>query len=127
MRYELPASADRVIWDIWLSMHRLPAMAVADELGVFGALDSAPATTAEIAERLGFNRRATDVLLSMLTALGLLVLRDGRYELADVTRTYLLPESPYYWGPLLRALGVLPQQHAALIGALRATTIARQP
>jgi O-methyltransferase domain/Dimerisation domain len=121
MRYELPASGDRVIWDIWLSMHRLPAMAVADELGVFGALDSAPATTAELAERLGFNRRATDVLLSMLTALGLLMLRDGRHELADVTRTYLSPQSPYYWGPLLRRLGVLPQQHAALIGALRAT------
>jgi acetylserotonin N-methyltransferase len=120
MRYELPAAADRAIWDIWLSMYRLPAMAVADELGVFGALESAPSTAAETAQRLGFNRRATDVLLGMLTALGLLVLRDGRYELADVTRTYLLPDSPYYWGPLLRALGVLPQQHAALIRALRA-------
>ena len=120
MRYELPASPDRAIWDIWLSMHQLPAMAVADELGIFGALDSAPATTAEAAQRLGLNRRAADVLLHMLTALGLLVLRDGRHELADVARTYLLPESPYYWGPLLRALGVLPQQHAALIGALRA-------
>ncbi len=73
MRYELPATPDRAIWDIWLSMHQLPAMAVADELGVFGALASAPATTAETAQRLGLNRRATDVLLRMLTALGLLV------------------------------------------------------
>jgi acetylserotonin N-methyltransferase len=120
MRYELPASEDRAIWDIWLSMYRLPAMAVADELGVFAALDSAPATAPEVAQRLGFNRRGTDVLLSMLTALGLVVSRDGRHELADVTRTYLLPASPYYWGPLLRTLGVLPQHHAALIEALRA-------
>jgi acetylserotonin N-methyltransferase len=120
MRYELPASEDRAIWDIWLSMYRLPAMAVADELGVFAALDSAPATAPEIAQRLGFNRRGTDVLLSMLRALDLVVARDGRYELAEVTRTYLLPESPYYWGPLLRILGVLPQHHAALIEALRA-------
>ena len=120
MRYDLPASADRAIWDIWLSMHRLPAMAVADELGVFAALASAPATAEEIAQRLGFNRRGTDVLLSMLSALGLLVAGDGRHELADVTRTYLLPDSPYYWGPLLRALGVVPQQHEALIRALRA-------
>jgi len=119
MRYELPASADRAIWDIWLSMHRLPAMAVADELGVFAALASAPATAEQIAQRLGFNRRGTDVLLSMLSALGLLAARDGRLELADVTRTYLLPDSPYYWGPLLRALGVVPQQHDALIRALR--------
>jgi acetylserotonin N-methyltransferase len=119
MRYELPASEDRAIWDIWLSRYRLPAMAVADELGVFAALDS-PATAAQIAQRLGFNRRATDVVLAMLSALGLLVVRDGRYELADVARTYLLPASPYYWGPLLRTLGVVPQQHAALIRALRA-------
>jgi hypothetical protein len=120
MRYELPAAEDRAIWDIWLSTYRLPAMAVADELGVFAALDSAPATAAQLAERLGFNRRATDVLLAMLAALGLLVVRDGRHALADVTRTYLLPESPYYWGPLLRALGVVAQQHEALIRALRA-------
>ena len=120
MRYELPATEDRAIWDIWLSMYRAPAMAVADELGVFAAIDSAPGTAAQIAQRLGFNRRATDVLLAMLAALGLLVVRDGRHELADVTRTYLLPDSPYYWGPLLRALGVVAQQHEALIRALRA-------
>ena len=77
MRYELPASQDRAIWDIWLSMYRLPAMSVADELGVFTALASAPATAAETAQRLGFNRRATDVLLSMLSALGLVVVREG--------------------------------------------------
>ena len=120
MRYELPASPDRAIWDIWLSMYRLPAMAVADELGVFTALEAAPATAAQVAQRLGFNRRATGVLLAMLAALGLLVVRDGRHELADVTRTYLLPASPYYWGPLLRALGVAAQQHEALFRALRA-------
>jgi acetylserotonin N-methyltransferase len=120
MRYELPASPDRAIWDIWLSMYRLPAMAVADELGIFASLASAPATAAEMAQRLGFNRRATDVLLSMLSALGLVAVRDGCYALTDVTRTYLLRESPYYWGPLLRILGVMPQHHAALIEALRA-------
>jgi len=120
MRYELPASQDRAIWDIWLSMYRLPAMSVADELGVFAALAAAPATAAETAQRFGFNRRATDVLLSMLSALGLVAFRDGRHELTDVTRTYLLPESPYYWGPLLRILGVMPQHHATLIETLRA-------
>jgi protein-L-isoaspartate O-methyltransferase len=118
MRYELPRSEDRTIWDIWLSMHHLPAMAIAAELGVYEFLETGPATPAETAQRLGFNRRATDVLFSMLSALGLTVLRDGRYELTDVTRTYLLQKSPYYWGPLLRTLGVLPQQRAALIRAL---------
>jgi predicted O-methyltransferase YrrM len=117
MRYELPS--DRPIWDIWLSMHNLPAMSVADELGFFQALESAPASSAEISAQLGLNARATGVVCSMLSALGLLVLRDGRLELADVARAYLLPQSPYYWGPLLRVLGVLPRQHEALIRALR--------
>ena len=120
MRYELPATEDRAIWDIWLSMHRLPAMAVADELGIFAALDSAPATADETAQRLRLNRRGTRVLLSMLTALELLGLRDGRHELTNAARTYLLPKSPYYWGPLLASLGVVPEQHAALVRALRA-------
>ena len=127
MRYELPASPDKAIWDIWLSVHRLPAMAVADQLGVFRALHSKPATAEEAAREFGFNRRATEVLLSLLTALGLLALRDGRHELTDATRTYLLPESPYYWGPLLRVLGVVPQQHDALINALRAPDGATAP
>lgn len=120
MRYELPAASDRMMWDIWLSMNQLPSLAVADELGVFAALAAAPATASEAAQRLGLNRRATDILLRMLTALGLLAWRGGRYEPTDGARTYLLPESPYYWGPLLRTLGVVPQQHAALVEALRA-------
>lgn len=119
MRYEPPQAEDRAIWDIWLSMYRLPAMAVADELGVFAALEAGPATAGETARRLGFNERATAVLFSLLSALGLIVSRGGRHELADVARIYLLPHSPYYWGPLLRTLGVLPQQRAALIRALQ--------
>jgi hypothetical protein len=116
-RYELPE--DRQMWDIWLSMHHLPAMAIADELGVFQALEHAPATSTQIAQHLGFNVRATGILTSMLTALGLLIPSDGRLALADVTRTYLLPKSPYYWGPLLRTLGVLPLQRGALTRALQ--------
>jgi acetylserotonin N-methyltransferase len=119
MSYELPQFQDRAIWDIWLSAYQLPTMAVADELGILQALAGESSTPAEIAQRLCLNRRATEVLFSMLRALGLLVLREGRHELAGVARTYLLPESPYYWGHLLRTLGVLPQQHAALTRALR--------
>jgi len=121
MRYELPHSEDRPIWDIWLSMHNLPAMAVAEEVGLFSSLAERPMSAAELAQRLGFNRRATEVLLCMLRALGLLVSREGRYGLADIARSYLLADSPYYWGPLLRTFGMLPQQRAALIRALRAS------
>jgi cyclopropane fatty-acyl-phospholipid synthase-like methyltransferase len=121
--YEPPPVDDRAIWDIWLSMHQLPAMAVADELGVFTALDQAPATAAELADRLGFDRRATDVLVAMLAALRLVAVRDGRHHLTDTTRTYLIPTSPYYWGPLLRRMGVLDVKHGNLVRALQAGTV----
>ena len=41
MRYELPAAPDRPIWDTWLSRYRAPAMAAAEEAGIFGALAAA--------------------------------------------------------------------------------------
>ncbi len=110
----------------WLSMHQLPAMSVADELGIFQALESGPATSAETAGKLVSNRRATDVLFSMLTAIGLTALRDGVHELTDVTRTYLLQKSPYYWGPFARTLGVpaaatrVPDPRAANVRRCRA-------
>jgi predicted O-methyltransferase YrrM len=120
VRYELPPCQDRQIWDIWLSMQQLPAMAVADELGVFHAIEEKPATAHETAQRLGLNRRASEVLFAMLAALGLTSVCDGRHELSDLSRTYLLPRSPYYWGPLLRSLGVAPKQRGDLLRALRA-------
>lgn len=121
LHYDLPRVPDRAMWDIWLSMHSLPALSIADELEIFEMLANGPATAAEAAWRLGLNRRALDILFSMLAALGLVARRDGRHELTDLTRTYLLRESPYYWGPLLRVLGVTQQPREALIRALRAT------
>src|SRR5262245_25523169 len=99
MRYTLPGSEDRAIWDIWLSMYRLPAMAVADELQIFQHLARGPALAADLARDLELNPRAVEIVLCMLAALGLLRSNDGHYELAEPARTYLLPESPNYWGP----------------------------
>jgi predicted O-methyltransferase YrrM len=119
VRYALPATTDRLIWDIWLSMHHLPAMAVADELEIFSTLATRSQSASELADQRAFNRRATEVLLCMLAALGLLEARDGRYGLAETARAYLLPTSSTYWGPLLRALGVVPHLHAQLLRAVR--------
>jgi predicted O-methyltransferase YrrM len=120
MRYELPQSADRTIWDLWLSMYQLPALAVADELRVFQSLAAAPLSALELSRRLALDARAMEVLLELLAALGLLTARAREYALTDLARTYLLPESLYYWGPLLRSLGVVGHPHALLKRALYA-------
>jgi SAM-dependent methyltransferase len=68
-------------------------MAGAD-LGVFKLLDQGPATSAQVAERLGTDPNATDKLLFALASSEYVRYRDDRYELTKVARKWLLPDSP---------------------------------
>jgi 2-polyprenyl-3-methyl-5-hydroxy-6-metoxy-1,4-benzoquinol methylase len=127
MRYEPPKIEDRQIWDIWLSMFRLPAMSVAVELQVFESLATAPASAVDLGARLGLNQRGSSILLTLLAAMGLLRARKDKssspsvYEVSDLARTYLLRSSPHFWGPLLSSrLGTAGGQHMALLNALKA-------
>jgi acetylserotonin N-methyltransferase len=93
-----PTTDDRTIWDIWTSVYWLPALMVADEIGLFEAICDEPATARELARRLDLNLRGVEALLPLLATLGLLVPRLGRYHLTDTARNFLLPKSPFYWG-----------------------------
>ena len=119
MTIELPSTDDRPIWDLWLSMYRLPAVTAAMELDLFEALATAPATHEELARRLGLRPRATEIILPLFASLGLLHRRGGTYQLADVARLYLLRGSSYYWGGLLNRLGPSSPHHAAVRNALK--------
>jgi acetylserotonin N-methyltransferase len=123
--YRLPAVDDRIIWDIWLSAQRLPAMAVADELGLFDELARGPATSAELAQRLGYDARGVEVVLGMCAALKLLDHSEGAFALGESARLYLVRDSPYYWGPLLRSLGVVPKLHTELLRAVKPVKVKR--
>jgi SAM-dependent methyltransferase len=68
-------------------------MAAAD-LGVFALLEEGPATSDEIADRLGTDPHATYKLLFALASSDYLRFRDGRYELTKLSRKWLLPDSP---------------------------------
>ena len=100
-QYEAPGADDRRMWDLWLSGVHQPAIVVADEAGIFAGLAEEPATIPELAARLGFDERATGVLLRLLAALGLLVPRLGRFHLSDEARIYLVKSSPWYWSPMM--------------------------
>ena len=62
----MPTSDDKAVWDAWLSMHYLPAVTVADELGIFKSLLESPAGADQLAKRMGFNDRATRATLRLL-------------------------------------------------------------
>lgn len=119
MTLEMPSTDDRPIWDLWLSMYWLPAVTAGCELDVFEALAAAPATHEELARNLGLSVRGTEIVLPLYAALGLLHRHEGRYQLANLARLYLLRASPYYWGGLLLTLGPSSPHHAAVVKALK--------
>jgi cyclopropane fatty-acyl-phospholipid synthase-like methyltransferase len=98
---ELPSCDDRRLWDVWMSWYQFPALAAADDLGLFALLERGPLTRDEAAKALGLSPRSAEALLGVMTALGLLEQRDGRFLNAEVARNFLVPSSPYYWGGMI--------------------------
>jgi acetylserotonin N-methyltransferase len=110
---------DSVIRNIWLSAAHLPALSIADALGLFAALDGSPATSDELAERIAVSPRAADILANLMTSLGLLLQADARFHLTEVARECLLPSSTYYWGPFLERTRNMPLDANRLLAELR--------
>lgn len=119
-----PAADDRPIWDAWLARLHLPALAVADELGLFPLLADAPLTAEATAGALTLSPAGAEALLGALAALGFLARHEGRFSPTAAARTYLLPGSPYYYGPMLRFVTLAPSDPASLLASLRPKTVA---
>ena len=98
--YATPTVDDRRMWDLWLSGIHQPAIVAAEEAGIFSAIAEEPGTASQLATRLGFDERATQIVLRLLAALRLLVAHGGRYQVTDEARTYLVKGSPWYWAPM---------------------------
>jgi len=92
---------DRRMWELWLSGMYQPAIVGAADAGIFEALAEAPATIAELAARLGYDERATGILVRLLASLRLLKLRRDRFHLSRDAQVHLLQSSPSYWIPML--------------------------
>ena len=79
MRGQLPpTNDDRVIWDMWESMFRLPVATVADEAGIFRALGDAALTTEELAAGLSLEMHPLSILLAALASSDLIEKREGK-------------------------------------------------
>ncbi len=114
-----PSRDDRAIWDIWQSQYVLPAVTVADELGLFALLGDAPATTTDLAAALEVNERALGLLLGALAALDLLDKRDGRWTATAPARTWLHPRAEGYWGGFLYRFRETNPLHTQLLDTVR--------
>ena len=101
-----------------MSFYHFPSLAVADDVGLFTLLESGPMAAEAVATKLSLSPRATEALLGVMTGLEFLALKDGAFEITDVSRRFLLPSSPYYWGPMFRFVRDLPVTRATLKEAL---------
>jgi O-methyltransferase domain len=115
----MPLCDDRLLWDTWMSMFHFPTLAVADEIGLFALLDKAPCTRDEVTTQLAIGARVAEALLGVLTSLGYLLQFNGKFYLAEVSRTFLLPHSRYYWGGILRLMRSNPITFGSLMEAVR--------
>lgn len=114
-----PRTTDEPIWAAWMSAFHLPTVAVADELRLFDIVRDHGRSAAEIASALQIEPRATEAIAALMASLGFLMFADGRYALTDVARTYLLSDSPYYWGGMLQRVRDNPIDCRKLLGSLR--------
>ncbi|MEE9144486.1 MAG: methyltransferase [Candidatus Binatia bacterium] len=67
-------------------------------LGVFEALKNKAVDVFTVASFIQGNMRATGLLLNSLVALGLLEKKGGDYSLSEISSTYLIKDSPKYYG-----------------------------
>jgi len=114
-----PTHDDRLIWDIWQSQFTLPAVTVADELGVFRAIGDKAMPVAQLAKSIGADARALGLLLACLASLGLAEKRGGLWAAMPQARIWLHPDAPGYWGPFLMRFRETIALHDVLLQAVK--------
>lgn len=70
-------------------------------LDLFSMLDGKPKTAAEVAQRVGADTRALELLMNALVATGLLTKEGDRFANTSVAQAHLVKTSPGYIGHLL--------------------------
>jgi SAM-dependent methyltransferase len=90
----------RAILDIATGFQRSRVLLTAYEIGLFTVLNDEWKTSAEVAEALETNPRATDRLMNALTALGILVKKDSRFVNSPSAARLLVRGRPDYMAGL---------------------------
>ncbi len=93
--------SDKLMWDLRMSVFHLAIVSVADELGMIKNIGKKKLSASRLASSLNLSSRPVEVLLKCLIGLGLIIETQSKYFLNETSTTYLLPNSPYYWGEIL--------------------------
>ena len=118
LTFSLPTCDDTSIWSAWLGVYGFPTLAVADELGLFPLLKKEPLTAEQVSEKMSLGPRATEAMLGVLASMGFLEKRNEKFHTTPESENYLLPDSPYYSGGIIRLLRDMPFTYSMLKDAL---------
>lgn len=89
---------ERLLFDLSCSRIIGPVITLAQELNLFQLIDAAPQTIEEAAEHLKLDPKISEAFIAVLAAFGLLERQnDGRFALTKLAKTYMIPDSPFYY------------------------------
>ncbi len=98
---------------IWGSFREARVLLTANNYGVFDYLKKQK-TAVELAKDLGADKRAMEILLDALTGLGLLKKQKAQYKNSKIASQFLVSESPYYQGDIIKHADILWQNWSGL-------------
>jgi predicted O-methyltransferase YrrM len=93
-----PRTDDRPLWDIIMGIYGYQAVLLAHDLRLFNLLSKKPLSLAEICDALHIAVRPAEALVNVCVSLGLITVKDGRYELMPVSEDYLAEGGAAYFG-----------------------------
>lgn len=117
----LASKNDNKMWDIWMSLYQLSTVTVADEIGLFTLLRNKKNKLSNIAKKLNIHEQGIKALTNVLLSLGFLNMKNGLISLSQTAQSYLLPDSPFYWGAQFKGL-YEKIEHKRLLNALKNST-----
>jgi O-methyltransferase/methyltransferase family protein len=97
------------------------------QLGIFDTLPNHPLSSEQVADRLGLEPKATELLLNALASMDLLGKQLGNFSLTEVARQYLLKSSGEYLGGMIRFEASLWSSWEKLPEAIRSGKPVRMP
>lgn len=103
---------------LWGGFRASRVILTANNLRVFENIGKGR-SAADLAAALKTDRRATEILLDAVTSLGLLSKKSGTYRLRPLARRFLLPDSPWYQGDMLRHADTLWKNWSGLDDVVR--------
>ncbi len=92
---------DKLIWNLIAGRVSYCAVIVAHELEFFEKLAGSSKSLLELSSDLSLEERPTEAVVLMLVNLGLVSVANGKFELTETSKKYLLKESETYFGGML--------------------------